>query len=62
MNDYFAQVVGQLKLPRLSLSGAGQWRYEVWKRYSMHLTVPNRCASRLAANAVMKAAGIRHRF
>ena len=62
MSDYFTRVVGMLKRHNFHFLGQGSGRYEVWQKFSRNVIVPNRCASRLTANGVMKAAGINFIF
>lgn len=62
MNDYFYQVIALLKEHEYIYLAQGSGGYEVWKKFSRHLTVPNRCLSRQTANSVMNAAKIKHRF
>jgi hypothetical protein len=62
MNGYFSRVVGLLKRNNYFFLGKGSGKYEVWRKFSHDVIVPNQCASHHTANGVLKAAGIHFSF
>lgn len=62
MNGYYAQVVAQLKLHGYVWVRAGRGAHEIWGNGQRHQTVSHNMPSRHMANAIMKQAGIAHRF
>lgn len=62
MNGYYRLVVEQLKAHGYHLLRAGKGAHEIWANGTRHQVLSSNCASRHTANAVMKQAGIAHRF
>lgn len=62
MNGYFAQVIALLRQRGFEQVRGGKGSHEKWRKGSVTVLVPFNCYSRHTANAVMKAAGIEHRF
>ncbi len=62
MNGYYSQVIQILREHGFSLIRMGRGSHEIWGRSSTNVTVPFNMPSRHTANAVMKQAGIQHRF
>jgi predicted RNA binding protein YcfA (HicA-like mRNA interferase family) len=62
MNGYYKQLTDLLRAHGFRYSRQGKGSHEIWVRHSVQLTVPFNCQSRHTANAVLKAAGIDHKF
>lgn len=61
MNGYYQQVIAVLKKHGFFFSRqAGA--HQTWKRGRLAVTVSTNCDSRHTANAIMKQAGIDHKF
>ena len=61
MNGYYSQVVAVLKQHGFfCLRQKGS--HQTWGKGGICVTVSTNCASRFTANAIMKDAGINHRF
>ncbi|MBA4215197.1 MAG: hypothetical protein C0449_19155 [Polaromonas sp.] len=61
MNGFYDQVITVLKQHGFSLSGQ-KGSHQSWCKSKLCVTVSTNCTSRHTANAVMKQAGIPHRF
>lgn len=62
MNGYYTQVVAQLKMHGYQYLRAGKGAHEIWSNGARAQTVSHNMPSRHMANAIMKQAGISHRF
>jgi len=62
MNGYYEQLVKLLREARFEYVRPGKGSHEVWARGRLTLIVPFNCYSRHTANAVLRAAGINHKF
>jgi predicted RNA binding protein YcfA (HicA-like mRNA interferase family) len=61
MNGFYNQVVALLKLHGF-LYVRQKGSHQTWGNGSLSVTVSTNCASRMTANAIMKHAGIAHKF
>jgi predicted RNA binding protein YcfA (HicA-like mRNA interferase family) len=61
MNGFYNQVVAVLKLHGF-LCVRQKGSHQTWGNGSLSVTVSTNCASRMTANAIMKQAGIAHKF
>lgn len=62
MNGYYSLVIAQLKLAGYQFLRAGKGSHELWTNGTRNQTVSKNMQSRDMANAIMKQAGIKHRF
>jgi len=63
MNGYEKEVKKILKKHGWKLIRAAKGSHEYWGKYGCKpVTVPQNCKSRFTANAIMKEAGINHKF
>jgi len=62
MNGYYALVIAQLKLHGYTFLRQGKGSHELWSNGKRNQTVSKNMPSRDMANAIMKQAGINHRF
>lgn len=62
MTGYYSQVAAMLKQHGFFMSRQAKGSHEMWRKGSVSVTVSTTCASRFTANAIMKQAGIAHRF
>ncbi len=62
MNGYYARVIQILRAAGFVLVRAGKGSHEIWGHKRINVTVPFNMLSRHTANAVMKQAGLDHRF
>ncbi len=62
MNGYYQQVIAQLKQHGYSFLRQGKGSHEIWSNGSRNQTVSKNMPARDMANAIMKQAGIAHRF
>ncbi len=62
MNGYYTQVIAVLKQHGFSFLRQAGSSHEVWSNGKHHQTVSKNMPSRHMANAIMKQAGIEHRF
>jgi predicted RNA binding protein YcfA (HicA-like mRNA interferase family) len=62
MKGYYVPVTAMLKQHGFFLSRQAKGSHEMWSKGSISVTVSTTCASRFTANAIMKQAGIPHRF
>ena len=62
MNGYYALVIDAVKQHDYRFLRAGAGSHESWTHGRRKQTVPRNMPSRHIANAVMKQAGIAHRF
>lgn len=62
MNGYYGQVVAVLRQHGYSLLRVAGGSHEVWSNGAHHQTVSKNMPSRHMANAIMKQAGISHKF
>lgn len=62
MNGYEKQVKDILRANGWQFYRAGKGSHEVWCKGKLTVSVNSVCKSRHTANAIMKAAGIRHKF
>jgi len=62
MNGYYQPIIQLLKLAGFAYMRQGKGSHEMWGKGKTLVTVPRNCDSRHTANAVMKQAGIDHRF
>ena len=61
MNGYYNQVKAVLQQHGFSLSRQ-KGSHQTWKKGSIVVTLSTNCESRHTANAVMRGAGIKHKF
>lgn len=61
MNGYYNQVKAVLQQHGFSFSRQ-KGSHQIWNRGSISVTVSTNCDSRFTANAIMKQAGISHKF
>ena len=62
MNGFYNPVIAVLTQHGFSFSRAGKGSHELWCKGRQCVTVPKNCNSRHTANAIMKQAGIAHKF
>ena len=62
MKGYYKQIAAMLKQHGFFLSRQAKGSHEMWSKGSVSVTVSTTCASRITANAIMKQAGIDHKF
>jgi predicted RNA binding protein YcfA (HicA-like mRNA interferase family) len=62
MDGYYSAVIEQLKRAGYVLLRTGKGSHEIWTNHPRNQTVPRHLPSRHLANALMRQAGIRHRF
>jgi predicted RNA binding protein YcfA (HicA-like mRNA interferase family) len=62
MNGYYQQVAKLLTAAGFAYVRPGKGSHEIWSRGRLTLIVPFNCYSRHTANAIMRDAGIRHKF
>lgn len=63
MNGYEKLVKELLAANGFFLSRSGKGSHEIWRHYDgRQVTVNHMCRSRHTANAIMKEAGIKHKF
>lgn len=62
MNGYYSQLIEVLKKQGFSLARSAKGSHEIWSKGSIKTTVPFNCPSRHTANAILKQAGIDHKF
>ncbi|SER74155.1 type II toxin-antitoxin system HicA family toxin [Giesbergeria anulus] len=62
MNGYYQQVIAQLKQHGYSFLRQGKGSHEIWSNGLRNQTVSKNMPARDMANAIMKQAGIAHRF
>ena len=62
MNGYYSLVIAVLKQHGFSFLRPASGSHEVWSNGRHHQTVSRNMPSRHMANAIMKQAGIAHRF
>jgi len=62
MNGYYPLVVEQLRAHGFAYRRQGKGSHEIWGLGGVSVVVPRNMPSRHTANAVMKQAGIAHRF
>jgi predicted RNA binding protein YcfA (HicA-like mRNA interferase family) len=62
MNGYYSQVIAQLKAHGYTLLRQGKGSHEIWSNGQRNQTVSHNMPARPMANAIMKQAGIAHRF
>lgn len=62
MNGYFEQVVAVLQKHGFERAHGGKGSHQKWRGSGVTVLVPFNCYSRHTANAVMKQAGIDHKF
>ena len=62
MNGFYNLVIAQLKAHGYTFLRAGNGSHELWSNGSRNQTVSHNMPSRHMANAIMKQAGIAHRF
>lgn len=61
MNGYYSQVIAVLKQHGF-LCVRQKGSHQTWSYGGVSVTVSTNCASRFTANAIMKQAGLGHRF
>jgi len=62
MNGYYKQVIEVLRLNGYAFLRQGKGAHEIWSNGSRNQTVSKKMPSRAMANAIMKQAGLSHRF
>lgn len=62
MNGYYRLIVEALRKQGFSLVRAAKGSHEIWGNGIVKTTVPFNCPSRRTANAIMRQAGIDHKF
>jgi predicted RNA binding protein YcfA (HicA-like mRNA interferase family) len=62
MNGFYPQVIAMLKKHGFFLSRQGKGSHQMWSNGSVSVTVSTTCQSKFTANAIMKQAGIAHKF
>jgi predicted RNA binding protein YcfA (HicA-like mRNA interferase family) len=62
MNGYYELVVKLLKQHGFSLLRQTGGSHQVWSNGKRNVTVSTNCYSRHTANAIMRQAGVQHRF
>ena len=62
MKGFYAQVKAMLEQHGFFLSRQGKGAHELWSKGHISVTVSKNCDSRHTANAIMKQAGIDHKF
>ena len=62
MKGYYDSVTAMLKQHGFSFVRSGKGSHQLWGNGSLLVTVPKNCESRHTANAIMKSAGINHKF
>ncbi len=62
MRSFYDQVIAVLRQYGFSFSEPGKGSHEWWSKGRLKVQVPFNCYSRHTANAVMKQAGIKHKF
>jgi predicted RNA binding protein YcfA (HicA-like mRNA interferase family) len=62
MNGYYRLIVAMLAQHGFHQVRAGKGSHEIWGNGKVTTAVPFNCPSRHTANAIMKQAGIDHRF
>lgn len=62
MKGYYAQVAAQLRGAGFWLFAPGKGSHEKWTNGRIKLIVSRNCFSRHTANAIMRDAGLDHRF
>ena len=62
MRGYYPAVKAMLKQHGFFLSRQGKGSHELWSNGILTVTVSVNCDSKFTANAIMKQAGINHRF
>jgi len=62
MNGYYELVIKQLKAHGYTLLRQSGTSHQVWTNGLHNQTVSTNCQSRHTANAIMKQAGISHKF
>lgn len=62
MNGYYALVIAQLKIAGYRYKRPGKGAHEMWTNGVRNQTVSRNMPSRDMANAIMRQAGIAHRF
>jgi len=62
MNGYYDLIIKVLRKHGFFLVRSAKGSYEIWGDGSINTTVPFNCPSRHTANAILKQAGIDHKF
>lgn len=62
MNGYYSLVIAQLKLHGYSFERQGKGSHEIWSNGQRNQTVSKNMPAKQMANAIMRQAGINHRF
>lgn len=62
MKGFYTQVAAQLKGAGFWLLASGKGSHEKWTNGRIRLIVSRNCFSRHMANAIMRDAGVDHRF
>lgn len=62
MKGYYQAVIAMLKQHGFFLSRQGKGSHEMWSNGQVSVTVSTNCDSKFTANAIMKQAGIVHKF
>ena len=62
MNGYYKQVVDVLHKNGFTLLRQGSTAHQIWSNGVKSVTVSTNCYSRHTANAILRQAGILHRF
>jgi predicted RNA binding protein YcfA (HicA-like mRNA interferase family) len=62
MKGYYNQIKAMLQQHGFFLSRQAKGSHEMWSKGSVSVTVSTSCQSRFTANAIMRQAGIDHRF
>lgn len=62
MNGYYSLVIEALRKEGFLYVRNGKGSHEVWAKGSTSALVPFNCPSRHTANAILKSAGVKHRF
>ena len=62
MNGFYTQVVAQLKQHGYTFLRQGKGSHELWSNGTRNQTVSKNMPAKQMANAIMKQAGIDHRF
>ena len=62
MNGYYSLLIEALQKQGFSLVRSGKGSHQVWCKGVVKTIVPFNCPSRHLANAILKQAGINHKF
>lgn len=62
MNGYYKSVSKLLKEHGFSYIKNGKGSHEIWGKEDLKVLLPFNCQSKFTANAVLKEAGIKHKF